>query len=69
MCVLNYSVPVDTSKANALYIVYHNFFWPIAAGWFVLAFLLDELGVQGAKWMVYVGPFLAMVPLGGTRDP
>ncbi|CAB9501512.1 expressed unknown protein [Seminavis robusta] len=65
--LLNYFTPVDENEANYLYLWYHRYMGVVAACWFARAFLLSELGVSGAQWMVYFGSFLAMIPLGGDK--
>jgi len=67
VAIFNFLTKVD-ERANCLYRVWHRFA-PLAAFiYYGIAVLLVLAGVERSVYMVYIAPFLFMLPLGATKE-
>ena len=64
--IFNFMTRVDERRANCLYRLYHKFAPMTAFVYYAIAVVLIAKGIEGSVYMVYIAPFLFVLPLGAA---
>ena len=67
LIIFNFLTKVD-ERANCLYRVWHKFVPLVAFVYYGIAAILNLKGVERSVYMLYIAPFVFMIPLGATKE-